>query len=283
MGRSVSLNMSDDPIEPGIQTFHRFLDEAGDTTFYGRGRRVIVGQPGVSKAFCLGSVKFRCPLSEARLVVEDAVARVTSHPKLRSYISVQKRILAGGFFFHAKDDPPPVRELFFDELKDLSCSLEIIVARKIAKLFESTHQRREDEFYADILGHLLKGKLRLKGRLILTVAQRGSSTRAVVLERALALARTRASKRWNLEALTTEVIFDVQNPRKEPLLAVADYLSWSVQRVFERGETHYYDAVSHKIRAIQDIYDSSSYQGNLHWYSPQRPLTSQNKISPPSP
>lgn len=281
-GRSVEFYMSEQPSEATSPSFHRFLDEAGDTTFYGRGRRVIVGQPGVSKAFCLGSVKFRCPLAEARLVVEDAVARVTSNPKLKAFISVQKRIMAGGFFFQAKDDPPPIRELFFDELKDLSCSLEIIVARKIAKLFETTHRSREDEFYADILGHLLKGKLRLKGRLVLTVAQRGSSTRAVVLERALALARSRAAKRWKHEALTTDVVFDVQNPRNEPLLAVADYLSWSVQRVIERGETQYYDSVSHKIRAIQDIYDVSNYQGNLHWYNPQRPLGPKNKISPPS-
>ena len=54
----------------------RFLDEAGDTAFYGSKRRVIVGEKGVSKAFYLGSVKFKCALDDARLVVEDAQRRV---------------------------------------------------------------------------------------------------------------------------------------------------------------------------------------------------------------
>jgi hypothetical protein len=30
------------------ETFHRYLDETGDTTFYGKGRKLIVGQDGVS-------------------------------------------------------------------------------------------------------------------------------------------------------------------------------------------------------------------------------------------
>ncbi len=37
--------------------YHRFLDEAGDTTFFGKGKIPIVGSAGVSKAFILGMVK----------------------------------------------------------------------------------------------------------------------------------------------------------------------------------------------------------------------------------
>ena len=32
--------------EPEHETFHRFLDETGDTTFYGKGRKLIIGQDG---------------------------------------------------------------------------------------------------------------------------------------------------------------------------------------------------------------------------------------------
>ncbi len=42
----------------GISTpnhkYHRFLDEAGDTTFYGKGKISIIGSEGVSKYFLLG-------------------------------------------------------------------------------------------------------------------------------------------------------------------------------------------------------------------------------------
>lgn len=34
---------------PMLKVYHRFLDESGDTTFYGKKKRIIVGDNGVSK------------------------------------------------------------------------------------------------------------------------------------------------------------------------------------------------------------------------------------------
>jgi len=261
----------------------RFLDEAGDTAFYGSKRRVIVGEKGVSKAFYLGSVKFKCALDDARLVVEDAQRRVRETPALTRFQSVQKRLLKGAFHFHAKIDPPPVKELFFEVLRDLNCSFEIIAARKDPRRFAKAHLGSEDRFYADILGHLLKNKFKLGGQLTMTIAQRGSSTRSVNLERALAFALERARRKHQDDALTTKVVFNVTDPMREVLLMVADYLSWSVQRVFELGDTSYYDVVKERISVIGDIYDFRNFAGSLNWYSPKRPLTAKNKLSPPAP
>jgi hypothetical protein len=270
-----------EPASP--ETQERFLDEAGDTAFYGRGRRVIVGQRGVSKAFYLGCVKFKCPLESAKLVVADARARLLATPTLTRFQSVQKRIAQGGFYFHAKDDPPPVKALFFEALRDLSCSLEIIVARKDPRRFARVHQNQEDRFYADILGHLLQKKLQLGGRLTMNLAQRGSSTRAANLDHSLALALDRAAGNYGREKLTTRVVFNVQDPRQETLLTVADYLSWCVQRVFETGDVTFYEQVRERISVIQDIYDIRNFGGGKNWYSPKRPLTPENKLSPPAP
>ena len=44
-----------------LDKIHRFLDEAGDTTFFGKGRVPILGQDGVSQCFSLGMVKFAAP------------------------------------------------------------------------------------------------------------------------------------------------------------------------------------------------------------------------------
>jgi hypothetical protein len=261
----------------------RYLDEAGDTAFYGPKRRVIVGEKGVSKAFYLGCVKFKCPLDEARLAVSDAQRRVRENPALTRFQSVQKRLAKGAFHFHAKIDPPPVKELFFEALRDLSCSLEIIVARKDARRFARAHHDKEDQFYADILGHLLKNKLKLGGQLTMTMAQRGSSTRSINLDRALEMALARARRKHEADALTTKVVFDVSDPTKEVLLTVADYLSWSVQRVFEMGDTTFYDVVRDRISVVQDIYDVRNFGGGQNWYSPKRPLTAENKLSPPAP
>ena len=43
--------------EPPLDKIHRFLDEAGDTTLFGKGRVPILGQEGVSRCFGLGMVK----------------------------------------------------------------------------------------------------------------------------------------------------------------------------------------------------------------------------------
>jgi len=48
--------------------------------------------------------------------------------------SVAKRVQSGGFYFHAKDDPPEVRERLFKWIRETNCSLEMVVGRKIPAL-----------------------------------------------------------------------------------------------------------------------------------------------------
>jgi hypothetical protein len=48
------------------EVYHRFLDETGDTTFYGKGRKLIVGQDGVSLSFGLGVMRIDRSLKEVR-------------------------------------------------------------------------------------------------------------------------------------------------------------------------------------------------------------------------
>ena len=55
---------------------HRFLDETGDTTFYGKGRKLIVGQNGVSLSFGLGVVRIDRPLEDVRREVRALEAQV---------------------------------------------------------------------------------------------------------------------------------------------------------------------------------------------------------------
>ncbi|HWF20286.1 MAG TPA: hypothetical protein VG754_13535 [Verrucomicrobiae bacterium] len=116
----------------------------------------------------------------------------------------------------------------------------------------------------------------------MNIAERGSSTRARVLEEALAKASGRAGHRWASEDLKGELVFNVQTPLREPLLAVPDYLGWAVQRVFEKGQTRFYDYLGEKIRLVVDLYDAEKYAGNRNYYDHQNPLTVQNKIDPPS-
>ena len=103
--------MSDEPAtaSPKAETFHRFLDETGDTTFFGKGRKLILGQGGVSLSFGLGIVRIDRPLEEVRREVQGLQAQVEADPLLNTIPSVQKRVASGGFFFHACKDTPDVR------------------------------------------------------------------------------------------------------------------------------------------------------------------------------
>lgn len=79
----------------------------------------------------------------------------------------------------------------------------------------------------------------------------------------------------------SEVVFNVQNPRTEALLSVPDYLAWAVQRVFERGEMRHYDFVRERIALVVDLYDSENDEHGRNHYTPEHPLTPDNKLGPP--
>jgi len=268
---------------PALERVHRFLDEAGDTTFFGKGGVPMLGREGVSMSFGLGMVKFTGSAADARRQVEGLCKSVEYDEYVSCIPSVAKRIRSGGFYFHAKDDPPEVRERLFRWIKDSQCSLEMVVGRKIPALFARKHNGRDSEFYADLLSHLLKNKLRLGQRLVINVAERGNTTRNQVLELALTKARERFTKKQNLSDIRSEVVFNVQTPRTEPLLCVPDYLAWTVQRVFERGETRHYDFVKERISLVVDLYDAEHYERSQNYYTPRRPLNAGNKLGPPAP
>lgn len=265
----------------GIKTNHRFLDEAGDTTFYGKGKIPIVGNEGVSCCFILGLVKFKQPLEEMREQVKNLQLDVQNDEYYKEVPSIQKKISKGGYYFHATDDPAEVRKTFFEYIKSIDCSFEAVVGRKIPALYEKKHNGNETEFYADMLSHLLKNKFHKDDALVLTIAQRGKSTRNTILE----LARQKAEKRFTEsregKEAKTRIAFNIQNQLTEPLLNVADYFCWAVQRVFERGELRYYHFLQDKIPVVIDLYDQEKYEGWKNYYGPKNPLTAENKISPP--
>ena len=259
-----------------ISTIHRYLDEAGDTTFFGRGKANIIGQRGVSKCFILGLVKFKEPLPDVRDQVIALQTKVRQDPYFNEVPSIQKKIAKGGYYFHATDDVPEVRKLFYDYIKSIDCSFEAVVGRKIMSIYTNKHNGKEAEFYADLLSHLIKNKLNKGGKLILDIASRGNSTKNHNLQAALQKAISRNSKKGKHAA--TKVVFNVQNHSTEPLLNVSDYFCWSIQRLFERGETRYYNFLKEKISLVVDLYDAENYANSGNYYTVRKPLTKANRL-----
>jgi hypothetical protein len=271
--------MSDEQAAPPVVSSHRFLDEAGDTTFYGKGKVNALGQQGVSLAFALGMVKFNTDLKTVRQAVVELQTSVEADGYLNTIPSVQKKMAKGGFHFHATDDPAEVRERMFKFIKTVDCSVEIVVGRKIPSLFARKHNGKESEFYADLLSHLVKTTLKQDQKLVLNISERGPSTKNANLELALQKAVDRFGKKWDMAEIRSQVVFNVQTPRTEPLLNVADYLCWAVQRVFERGEMRHYEFVREKVALVVDLYDFGNYEGSRNFYTRNRPLTAANKLT----
>ncbi|MCC5612827.1 DUF3800 domain-containing protein [Nostoc sp. CHAB 5834] len=283
-------------------TQHRFLDEAGDTTFYGKGKVPIIGQDGVSSCFILGMVKFKEPLQGIRERVVALQESVANDAYFADVPSIDKKKAKGGYFFHATDDIPEVREKFFRFIHSIDCSFEAVVARKSVEHYAQQHHNKEEELYADLLSHLLKNKVHQDHRMVLTISQRGKTTRNTTLELALQAARRRYVMSQNMKNnkraakkilygfgemmlesdLKADVVFNIQTPHTDPLLNVADYFCWAVQRVLEKGEVRYYNYLRDKISLVVDLYDPKAGRGKWsNYYKPGNPLTTRNKISPP--
>lgn len=266
------------PQKKALHTYHRFLDEAGDTTFYGAGKKLILGSEGVSKCFILGMLNVKEPLEPVRQKVLALQAAIAADPYYKDVPSIKKKMATHGYFLHAKDDIPEVRKQAFKLVVSIKCSFQAVVARKIPSIHENKHGGKDDALYADLLGHLLKDKVAKYDKLVLNIAARGSSTSNTNLQLGLDRARTRYANKHFKEPDPKEFVFNVQNPTTEPLLNVADYFCWAVQRVFEKGEVRYYDFLRDKISTVIDLYDAANYSGFKNYYGPKNPLTKANAL-----
>jgi hypothetical protein len=264
--------------KPASHIYHRFIDEAGDMTFFGKGKVDLLGTNGVSKAFMLGMVHIKQPLPEIRSLITDFTDQISTDPFFNEIPSIKKRIQKDGMFLHAKDDPPELRYKFFELLRDkIDFSLQVVVGRKDTGRFVNKHNSQEKEFYADLLSHLLKDKANYD-RLVLNIADRASATRIQNLENALVKAHERYAKKKPDSSYKAKIAFNVQPYNREPLLAVVDYGLWSVQRIFEKGETRFYDSILPKVPLVIDLYDIEKFKDWANYYTPKHPLTKENVL-----
>lgn len=228
---------------------HFYLDEAGDTTFYGKKRRVIVGEQGVSRWFLLGMVHFDQPIEPLKKALIKLTKMVENDKWYAGVPSVQKKIRDGGFYFHATDDPAEVRKMFFEFISKQKCHFEAVAGLKVPERYQTVHGMKEGAFYAELLSHCIEPYLDRK-TLVLNIAHRGKTTKNVNLENALLMATNRAQN-----PKKAEVVFNIQTPITEPLLMIADYCCWAVQRELEKDEPRYLNYIRGFTSRVDKIFD----------------------------
>lgn len=233
-----------------IRKYHLFFDEAGDTAFYGKGKTPIIGSDGVSKSFIMGMLRIKEPLSEVRKKVIDLQNKIANDQYFESVPSIQKKKAAHGYYLHAKDDVPEVRKMAFELINSIDCTFNAIVGRKVYSIYEEKHNGREEEFYADLLFHLIRESMEKNEELVLNIAKRGKCTTQNNLQKGLNKAMKELAINNSEEQNDSKIVFNVQHPTKEPLLNLSDYFCWAMQRFWEKGEIRYWDFISHKVKRV---------------------------------
>jgi hypothetical protein len=226
-----------------------FVDEAGDLTFYGKGKKVIVGTEGCSRTFLLGYFRIADPQIVRAKLAEVRLA-ISTDRYLKHIPSLQKSLVS----FHAKDDCPEVRYLVYKALENVDFRAQVVVARKREEHFRTNFGCSDTKFYDAIVRTLFGRQLHIAECNTIVFARRGTKERQFALREAVqaAVARFRAKHNGSAE---TEVLVETSRPLQEPALQAADYVLWAVQRAYERREMRYYECLRERIQLVWDVFD----------------------------
>ena len=228
--------------------YHRFLDEAGDTTFYGKGKIPIIGKEGVSTHFFLGMLTLEEQAEIVRRRVIELQNQISNDSYFDSVPSIIKKKNNTGFFLHAKDDIPEVRKLAFELIKNTKCHFEVVIIKKDYRMFEEKYNKNPSNFYAELLSQLLINDALENKKLILNIAHRSKCTTHRNLENSLQKVDVLSSNMHPLRDRFCKFVFNIQKPTTEPIINITDYFLWAIQRKWERNDERYINYLASKIK-----------------------------------
>ena len=244
-----------------MPTTHYFVDEAGDTTLFGRYGKEMLGAEGVSRFFMI-----------ARLEVEDVQAleaamaalraELLSDPLLKAVPSMQADNGKTALFFHAKDDVPEVRHVVFKLLLRHELSISVVVKEKKVLLEEvrqqmalnPTYRYKADghEVYDDLIGKLFNRFGEFGVDRHVTFAVRGNKQRTAALKTVLDHIDAGFAADFGFAPHGNTTVHS-SFPHKSASLQACDYLLWALQRFYERQEERFLQAMWSKFTRVLDL------------------------------
>lgn len=204
--------------------------------------------------------------------MNDLHAKIAADKYLSEIPSIGKTNRA----FHAKDDSPEVRYLVYQTIADLNFKAQIVIARKIERVFRNSFNAREADFYDHLVGALFQNVLHHYTNNCIYFSQRGNRSRQAPLEMAIQQGIARFEERWSTK-VDTQFRVDPQTNIGEPCLQVIDYVNWAVYRAFVKREMRYFHYIEDKVSLLVDLYDRERYPDN--WYNRDNPFDIE-KTSP---
>ncbi len=240
---------------------HLFVDEAGDTTLFGKHGKALVGTEGTSRFFLVGRLEVTGPQAlESDL--NALRAELLADPLLNSVPSMQPEAGKTALFFHAKDDVAEVRHAVFKLLRAHDLRFSAVVRDKRLLLEEvRQHQVKVPAYRYKADGHELYDQLiaRLFGGFgpqgsnrEVTFAVRGSKPRTAALKSVLDEIDHGFASDFGI-APRGQTTVHSSYPSKSAGLQACDYLLWALQRFYERGEERYLKAMWPCFHQVQDL------------------------------
>lgn len=252
-----------------------FFDEAGDPQILGKRGINLIERGTASKTFMVGYLETKDPVSFRK-------ALIVLHEKIKNdeYLTDIPSISSTNKSFHANKDCQEVRSEVFRLLKTLDFKFYCIVARKDVNLFRRMFDLKDKKIYKYLVAKLLENRLHLYKDIDLYFSVMGNVVRQDTMQEAVNNAISTFFSKWNYENSSTIRILIQQNS-EEPLLQAADYVLWTIQRAYERGEFRYYNYLKDKIALVYDVFDARCYhtKGRSNYYTPSNPLEAK-KIDP---
>lgn len=238
-----------------------FVDEAGDTTLFGRHGMVLVGTEVVSRFFMVA--RLEVPDVEAlEADIASLRAELLSDPLLNSVPSMQVATGKTALFFHAKDDVPEVRHAVFKLLMRHDLRISVVVKDKQALLAEvrkretinPKYRYRADghDIYDDLISRLFNrfGEFGVTRKV--TFAVRGNKARTEALKTVLDQIDAGFSNDFGFMPHGPTTV-QSSYPSRTAGLQACDYLLWALQRFYERNEERYLHAMWPKFVHVFDL------------------------------
>lgn len=264
--------------EPPPVAHSYFVDETGDPNCFDRKKRIIVGEDGVSKCFLVGAALIYEP-EQLGAKLEVLRASIIADPY---FAGVPSLALARGRTtrqFHAKDDPPEVRQAVFRLLREaggvemyVAFRRKRILADELRAFQERTGRKRgPDALYDELVSAVFETRLHQADSTHIVFAARGKAVRNVALAGAIERARGKFERKWK-RTNNRPVTVEVNTPSEVAGLQVVDYYLWALQRLLERGEPRFFNFIAPAFRLILDR-DDTRERPYGEYYTSKRPLT----------
>lgn len=257
---------------------HYFVDEAGDSILFDRRGRVVIGDEGCSTFFILGLLEISDPvaLSEQLRALR---LHLLADPYFKDVPSMQPEAKKTALSFHAKDDLPEVRREVFALLREHSGLRYYAVVRDKRQALEYVRQRNRhdlayryhpNELYDFLVRRLFRDRLHQHDAYEIFFSRRGKSDRTLALKTALETARQRFEEKWGVTRQAS-IHIKPASPIQQAGLQAADYFTWTLQRLYEKGEDRYVTYLWPAFRLVMDLDDTRQAPYGMY-YTKKKPL-----------